>query len=494
MSKLFSNRSSGSLSSSVPLEGDFGDKADEHARLVKGKDEIRIDHDTDVDVRGVQVAVSGIKRRVTAYGATLLTLAAVVNAHSGWNVLRESLLAGTLILAWDIKLQTTLWWSATVLALAGLWSNALWRTLLLVGALVAKLVLGDQVSMPVWAYVTLGYAVTQIPYYFPGRMQPPTGCVFVSGADSGMGFNVAVRLAQRGYQVFAGCYAADSEEKLLAELPKAFQQRLLVVDKFDVTNDRSVARAESLVRAYIEKGEWKGKKGQLVKATAKAKGLVGVINCAGVGHSGPAEYFPLETYKKQFEVNFFGYVRVAQAFLPLMREAASKPDGRRGRLVFFGTGGGVKSPVPPLLSAYMASKFAVEAFASSLRCELQLTKSNIDVTMVNPGIIKPTNLQAGGIALTQKMWSDCEAKNGSAIAQDTYGKFLDKFMNYQVNEPGTHVSVVADKVEVLMTAPRAKYSVMVGPDSKAAPIVGTMPVAIRDWVMKKNIWGEVGDW
>ena len=40
----------------------------------------------------------------------------------------------------------------------------------------------------------------------------------------------------------------------------------------------------------------------------KAKGLVGVINCAGVGHSGPAEYFPIETYKKQFEVNFFGYV------------------------------------------------------------------------------------------------------------------------------------------------------------------------------------------
>ena len=47
-----------------------------------------------------------------------------------------------------------------------------------------------------------------------------------------------------------------------------------MIDKFDVTNDRSVARAEALVRAYIEKGEWKGvkagpKAAHSVKATAK---------------------------------------------------------------------------------------------------------------------------------------------------------------------------------------------------------------------------------
>ena len=92
------------------------------------------------------------------------------------------------------------------------------------------------------------------------------------------------------------------------------------------------------------------------------------------------------------------------------------------------------------------------------------------------------------------MWADCAKLNGSSIAQDTYGPLLERFMQYQVNEAGTHVSVVADKVEVLMTAPRAKFSVMVGPDSKAAPIVGTLPVAIRDWVMKYNIWGDTGDW
>ena len=63
---------------------------------------------------------------------------------------------------------------------------------------------------------------------------------------------------------------------------------------------------------------------------------------------------------------------------------------------------------------------------------MQLTKTGIDVTMVNPGIIKPTNLQAGGIALTQKMWEDCAKANGSSIAQDTYGALLEKFMSFQV--------------------------------------------------------------
>lgn len=102
-------------------------------------------------------------------------------------------------------------------------------------------------------------------------------------------------------------------------------------------------------------------------------GLVAVINCAGVGYTGPAEFFPLDMYRRQWEVNFLGYVAVTQAVLPLIRRATTVPTSRRGRVVFVGTGGGVMSPAPALLSAYMASKWAGEAWMQCFRMEMQLT-------------------------------------------------------------------------------------------------------------------------
>ena len=64
---------------------------------------------------------------------------------------------------------------------------------------------------------------------------------------------------------------------------------------------------------------------------------------------GPGEFIPMDIYKKQMDVNFFGYVRVVQAMMPHVR-AGVKAVGRRGRMVFTGTGGGVLTPVPPLLT------------------------------------------------------------------------------------------------------------------------------------------------
>ncbi len=48
----------------------------------------------------------------------------------------------------------------------------------------------------------------------------------------------------------------------------------------------------------------------------KGPGLVSVINCAGLGFTGPAEYFPMDLYRRQMDVNFFGYVRV-EVFHPI---------------------------------------------------------------------------------------------------------------------------------------------------------------------------------
>ena len=121
------------------------------------------------------------------------------------------------------------------------------------------------------------------------------------------------------------------------------------------------------------------------------------------------------------QVNFFGYVRVTQALMPLVR-AGCAATGRRGRMIYTGTGGGVLTPVPPLLTAYMASKFAVEAFVRSFRVEMQLTHKPVDACIISPGFVKPTMLVENGLKLNERMWAACEERLGTTQARDEYSR------------------------------------------------------------------------
>src|SRR3569832_275282 len=90
-----------------------------------------------------------------------------------------------------------------------------------------------------------------------------------------------------------------------------------------------------------------------------------LINNAGNGITGPLYAMPVDAAKKQFEVNFFGVVRVTSAVLPSM-------IGRKQGLVInisslaglFGL---------PYQGLYSASKFAIQGYSESLRMELQNT-------------------------------------------------------------------------------------------------------------------------
>lgn len=164
----------------------------------------------------------------------------------------------------------------------------------------------------------------------------------------------------------------------------------------------------------------------------------------------------MSLFHQQFEVNFFGYVRVAQAFLPLVK-AGVKLVGRRGRLVFVGTGGGIPGPSPPILGAYMSSKHAVEAFQQSLRQELRMRGYAIDCCMINPGVIKPTGLKANGKANIERSWAMMPPN-----ARAEYEPMTDSLLNFYDRETGTHVSKVADAMEQAMRAgrPPMRYKVL----------------------------------
>lgn len=153
--------------------------------------------------------------------------------------------------------------------------------------------------------------------------------VLITGASSGFGQLLARELRERGHRVFGTSRTPGAGSELL---------------QLDVCDDQSVEACVAQVR--------------------QAAGPVDVlVNNAGYVHEGPFEELTIDELKAQFETNFFGAVRVANAVLPDMRAR------RSGRIINVGSMAGV---IPlPFLGAYCASKSAVDSYSESLFHELK---------------------------------------------------------------------------------------------------------------------------
>ena len=172
--------------------------------------------------------------------------------------------------------------------------------------------------------------------------------ILVTGASSGIGLACANALHAKGHVV----YGSARDLKRLKSV--AFKPIEL-----DVTDDASVTAA-------IDK---------IIKAEGKIDVLV---NNAGNGVTGPAYAMPVEFAKKQFEVNFFGVIRVSSAVLPKMIEA------KKGLVINMSSLAGLFGL--PYQAMYAASKYAIEGYSQSLRMELRNT--GVKVVLINPGDFK----------------------------------------------------------------------------------------------------------
>ncbi|MES2274509.1 MAG: SDR family oxidoreductase [Bacteroidota bacterium] len=172
--------------------------------------------------------------------------------------------------------------------------------------------------------------------------------ILVTGASSGLGLATATALAAEGHTV----YGTSRDAKRIKDA--SFKPLSM-----DVTNDASVNAA--------------------IDTIIKAEGKIDVlINNAGNGITGPLYAMPVDIAKKQFEVNFFGVVRVSSAVLPGMIEKGT------GLVVNVGSLAGLFGL--PYQGLYSASKFAIEGYSESLRMELRNT--GVKVTVLNPGDFK----------------------------------------------------------------------------------------------------------
>ena len=97
-----------------------------------------------------------------------------------------------------------------------------------------------------------------------------------------------------------------------------------------------------------------------------------LVHNAGLSIPGHVDESSIDEWRATFAVNVFGPVALTLALLPALRSA-------RGRVVFINSGAG--RTASPGMASYSASKFALRAFADSLRED----EPQLRVTTIYPG-------------------------------------------------------------------------------------------------------------
>ncbi|MGV0850386.1 oxidoreductase [Mycolicibacterium phlei] len=173
----------------------------------------------------------------------------------------------------------------------------------------------------------------------------------ITGVSSGLGRAFAAGALAAGHRVVGTVRRPVDADAFEALVPDRAHARLL-----DVTDDAAVHATVADIESTV--------------------GPVDVVIAnAGYGLEGVFEETPLSEVRKQFATNVFGVAATLQAVLPYMR-------GRRaGHLMAVTSMGGLMAV--PGMSAYCASKFAVEGMLESIRQEV--AGFGIRVTAIEPG-------------------------------------------------------------------------------------------------------------
>ncbi len=238
----------------------------------------------------------------------------------------------------------------------------------------------------------------------------------VTGASSGIGEAIAVRLASQGIKT----YGAARHTERMKPLESAGGQPV----KIDMTDPASIEACVSAI-------------------TAESGGVDILVNVAGTALYGSVEEIPLAEARRLFEVNLFGGAALVQQLAAQMRAR------RSGTVINITSVGGVVAS--PYGAWYHATKFALEGFSASLRQEL--SPFGVDVVIVRPEAIKTGWRAIAGATLLENSGDGPYAKATRAM----HAKYMSAQFDKMVADP----NVVADVVERILSAKRPRSVYMV---------------------------------
>jgi NAD(P)-dependent dehydrogenase (short-subunit alcohol dehydrogenase family) len=246
----------------------------------------------------------------------------------------------------------------------------------------------------------------------------------VSGGSSGIGRASAALLREMGFTVFATSRTpgATPDEELL---------------EMDVRSTGSVARAVAVV----------------LERTGRVDLLV---NNAGYALVGEAEATSEDEVRDQLDTNLLGVMRLTNAVLPSMRARGG------GRIVNVSSLTGLVGV--PFMSAYAASKFALEGYSESVR--LEVASFGVGVSLVEPGFVNTPFGAHAAVARTRIEAYDSARSGALGVITERLAA-------------GIPPEEVARAIVTAATAPRPRLRYRVGKDSVRLPRLRAIVPASR---------------
>ena len=267
--------------------------------------------------------------------------------------------------------------------------------------------------------------------------------VLVTGAGRGIGRTIAEQLAVAGWDVIAGVRNTVDGAMLTAIHP----DRITVV-VLDVTDDKHIAALDEALPAQLD----------------------AVVNNAGIVVAGPMETVGVEDWRKQLDVNVIGQLAVTRAVLPRLRRS-------QGRVLFISSVNGRLST--PMIGAYAASKFALEAAADALRMELRPWR--IPVVLIEPAQTDTDMWRTAG-TMVDEVEGALSTEHRALYARHISG--MRKSVPISQRIAVRPEKVAATVLEALTAGrPRARYVVGAGPKLQVA-LLTRMPANLRDRLLR----------
>ena len=271
--------------------------------------------------------------------------------------------------------------------------------------------------------------------------------IVITGCSSGFGRLTALYLAKLGWQVFATVRNEVDQASLIESATTLGCEEHLSSLICDITQSEQVIAL-----------------GQIV--AARTPRLDALLNNAGTVYAAPLELIALDDLRAQLEINVVAHLEVTQTLLPLLKAAGGtiiNVSSLNGRIAF------------PLIGAYSASKFALEALSDVWRIEL--APFGVRVVVIEPGS-SSTNL-----------WETSHKRAVTKLEQhkgSPYGPLLIRFekLASKLNTAGFPPQLFADTVLRILSSrkPHARYLI-----PRTNSIILALLQLVPDWLWDRLI-------
>ena len=260
----------------------------------------------------------------------------------------------------------------------------------------------------------------------------------ITGATSGIGFALVKILSQNNI-VFAG-YRSEAKGNELGQI------------------------SENIYPFYVDYAKPETISGAIEYIKSKCEKVDTLVNIAGCVVAGPVEKLAINEVRRQFDVNVFGHIEMAQGLADRLENGKIINISSMASFGIF-----------PFISPYCASKRCLDMFFNSFVIE---NKKNIKVVSIKPGVI------------VTPLWEKSIKENTEAMANcEGYQKEMEFIAkNAQKNETkGLNVDKVVELILKVDRSKNPRLSYTVGRDAFGAYLISKLPQVLINKLVKLGL-------